>query len=323
MRRKSLITMMTTTTLGSSGVDARLRPTALERQRGRYLRSPEGHGDAGAGDGGGASGDAGAGAEAAAGASADGGAGNAGGDQGGAAAGADGGDGAGAAGDGASGEAAGGDKPGTILGEAAAGDGEGGDKSGEGEGEAGAEEGKEGEGDKAVEVLGAPEKYELKVPDDLAAAGMQFDAEAFAEVEPILRELNLSNDAAQAIVDGYATKVLPLLEKRAGERWDATGADMRKSWETESRNDPDIGGGKFDETKALARQTFVRFGVKSDGPFLKLLEESGLGSHPDMLRFVANVGRLTGEATTDTTNGGGQQQTRLADRVYGVPTPRE
>lgn len=329
MRRS--MKMMMTTTLGSSVVDARLIATPAERAAGRFMRSPDGHGDgagaggdsgAGSGGEGGAGGDAGgggAGGAAGAGGGADGAGATGGADQGGGS-GSGGEAGAGAGSDQGSGAAA--DKPGTILGEAAAGDGAGEGKGGEGEGAAGAEEGKEGEGGSAVEVLGAPEKYELTVPEDMAAAGMTFDAEAFAEVEPVLRELNLSNDAAQAIVTAYAGKVLPLLERRAGERWDTTGAEMRRAWAEEAKADPDIGGAKFDETKALARATFTRFGVKADGPFLKLLEESGLGSHPDMLRFVANVGRLTGEATTDS-GGGGQQQTRLADRVYGSPTPRE
>lgn len=312
MRLPMMTMMMTGTALSSVG-SLRLLPTEVERARGRYMRAPDGHDGGGAGAGGEAPG-GGAAAQ-----SADGGGGDTGGDQGGAAAGADGGEGAGASGDGASG-----DKPGTLLGGAASDDDAGGGESGEGGDQGGAKEGEEGEGEgSAVEVLGAPEKYELTVPDDLAATGMTFDAEAFAEVEPVLRELNLSNDAAQAIVNAYASKVLPLLDKRGGERWDQTGADMRRGWEQESRNDPDIGGAKFNETIALARQTFTRFGVKPDGPFLKLLEESGLGNHPDMLRFVANVGRLTGEATTDTGGGSGQAQTRLADRVYGAPIPRE
>jgi len=311
--------MMTTTTLASSVGSVRLIPTPAERARGRYMRAPDGHDAGGAGDAGGASGEGGGGGDA--GGTATAGSGDAGGgDQGG-----EGGSGGAAGAEGGADQGAGGDadgKPGTLLGEAAAGDGASDDKGGEGEGAAGAKEGEEGEVGSAVEVLGAPEKYELTVPEDMAAAGVTFDAEAFAEVEPVLRELNLSNDAAQALVTAYAGKVLPLLEKRAGERWDTTGAEMRRAWAEEARADPDIGGAKFDETKALARATFTRFGVKADGPFLKLLEESGLGSHPDMLRFVANVGRLTGEATTDS-RGGGQQQTRLADRVYGSPTPRE
>jgi len=297
----------TKTSLLSAASALGVIPTTAERAAGRLMRAPDGH------DAGGA-------------AAADGSSGAAGADQGGEG-GADGAASGGEGGDQSASSSADGDgKPETILGEAAA-DGGGGDDASKGKegGEAGEGEGakeEEKDGDQAVEVLGAPEKYELTVPEALATAGVTFDQEAFDAVEPILRELNLSNDAAQALTNAYAEKVLPLLEKRAGERWDTQGADMRKGWETEARGDPEIGGAKFDETKALAKQTFVRFGVKADGPFLKLLEESGLGSHPDMLRFVANVGRLTGEASVDQGSGGAQPP-RLADRIYGKPVPRD
>ena len=299
----SLLTMTTKSLL--SGVSlASMRMTPAERAAGRFLRAPDHDAGTGGGDAGAAGADAGAGDGAAAGADAG-----------------QGGEGSGG-GEGAQGAAD------TILGGAAAeggegdGDGQAGEgaaaAAGEGEGE---EEGEQG-GDQAAQVMGAPEAYDLKLSDELTAAGVTFDKEAFDAVEPVLRELDLSNDAAQKIVGAYAEKVLPLLEKRAGERADAMGVNMRKEWETQAKADPEIGGAKFDETKALARQTFVRFGVKSDGPFLKLMEESGLGNHPDMLRFVANVGRLTGEANVDV-GGGGKAPERLADRVYGKPTPRE
>lgn len=308
MRIRTLTKLMTTSRLsGANG----LVPTATERARGRFMRSPDGHGDAAATGGDAGAGDSGAGGDASGGAE-----GAAAGDQGGQ---------AGAGAEGA--EAGDAGAPETVLGAAAA-DGDGGE-SGQGEGDEGqageaegSEEGDEGNG-AAFEVLGAPEAYDLTLPAELVEAGMAFDKEAFDLVEPTLREMNLSNEAAQRIVNAYATQVLPLIDKRGGERMDTAAADMRRSWEDAARNDPDIGGAKFDETKALARQTFVRFGVKGDGPFLKLLEESGLGSHPDMIRVMANIGRLTGEAGVDTSSGGGGAPPRLADRVYGKPVPRE
>lgn len=301
--------MMTKTILSSGASALALRPTIAERRHGRFMRAPDHDAGTGGGDAG-AAGDAGAGD-----------------------AGASGADGAGDQGGGVGGGASGSEDQGgagkaeTILGDAASGNDGAGDAGEKGkEGEAGEGEGSEKgdkSGDAAFEVLGAPEAYDLKVPDDLAAAGMTFDKEAFEAVEPVLREMNLSNEAAQKLVEAYAGKVIPLVEKRAGERMDAGAVEMRTNWEKEARADPEIGGAKFDETKAFARQTFVRFGVQADGPFLKLLEESGLGNHPDMLRFVANVGRLTGEAKVDAGAGAQPAPKRLADRIYGSPEPRQ
>lgn len=309
--RKFLKTTKINLLTGASRVGG-LNPTPAERSRGRFMRAPDGH--EGGSDGAAAGGEAGAGAGGDAG-NAGGAAGDAGGGEGG---------GAGAGADGAAAGGDGGAEEGkTILGEAAAadGDGSGAKESEDGKAGEGEEEKKDGAGDgAAIEVLGAPEAYDLKVPADLADTGVEFDKEAFAAIEPIVREMNLSNDAVQRIVDGYATKVLPLLQSRAEERADTFGADLAKTWEAEARADPEIGGAKFDETKALARQTFIKFGVKADSPFLTLMEESKLGSHPDMLRFVANVGRSTGEASVDL-GGGGGAPARLADRVYGKPEP--
>lgn len=178
------------------------------------------------------------------------------------------------------------------------------------------------EGEEAASILGAPEAYDIKLPAEFTEAGGVFDKEAFDLVEPILREMNLSNEAAEKLMGSYATQVIPLIQKRAADAMDASSAAMRTAWEKQSKDDPDIGGAKFEETKALTKQTLVRFGLEKDGPFLKLLDESGLGNHPDMLRVMSNIGRMTGEAQVDV-GGGKGEPARLADRVYGKPTPRE
>lgn len=264
-------------------------PTAAERRAGRLMRAPD-H-DAGTGTGG-------------EGQPADGG-----------------------SSDGGSGDAAPGGEDKTILGGAADDDGNG-DGSGDGGDGAGKPEGETrlqfGEGEAAKPILGAPEAYEVTLSEDLTKAGITFDKEAFDAVEPILRDLNLSNDAAQALTSAYAEKILPLLQKRAGEANDQLGADMRRQWSEAAAKEFDgrEGRASLNEVKALCRQAFIRGGVKSDSPFLTFLEESGLGSHPDMVRTMAHFGRSLGEAAIEAGNGAPAPQ-RLADRVYGQPTPRE
>lgn len=309
--------------------------TAAEIAAGRYLRAPDHDAGTAAGgsDGGSSDGNGGAGGEGAAGgdAAAAGAGGAAGSDAGGAGAGA-GSDKDGAAG--GDGKPAGDGDGGTILGDAAkagddaaGGDGDGAADGDKGEGEAGKEGEGEGprltfgEGEAAVAILGAPEAYEVKAPE-----GMEFDKAAFDVVEPVLRDLNLSNEAAQAVVTAYGEKIIPMIEERAKAAGEALGADMRRTWTEESQAafDGKEGRPTFDEAKALSRQAFLKFGVagKEDHPFLQLLEDSGLGSHPAMLAFVSNIGRAVGESAIDPGRGGAQPQ-RLADRVYGQPIPRE
>lgn len=319
---------------GASALSLGIRLTRAERRAGRLLRAPDHDASTGGGDNGNAGNDdagsgsgEGAGSGEAAGAAGGGGEGQS--QDGGSADG-----GAGDAGDGGDGS--------SILGDAVR-EGDGSDKgSGEGDG-SGDGEGKDGQGDGGdkggddpgltfkpsedadpVPILGAPEAYDVKVPDALAEAGITFDKEVFDLVEPVIRDLNLSNDAAQALVSAYAEKVLPVFEKRANDQAEQIGADMRKGWADESKAlfDGKEGRETLDAAKALSKQAFVRLGVKGDSPLVKLLDESGLGSHPDMLTAFAAIGRMLGEAPVNPTAGGDLPQ-RTADKVYGKPIPRE
>ncbi len=103
---------------------------------------------------------------------------------------------------------------------------------------------------------------------------MTFDKEVFDAVEPVLRDLNLSNDAAQAVVNAYAEKVIPLIEARATGQADTMGAEMRRSWETAATAEfnGQNGNPTLGEVKALSRQVFVAAGIKPDSGFLKLID---------------------------------------------------
>jgi len=289
-----------------SGASA-LAMTVAERAAGRFMRAPDHDAGTAGGDGGSNGGDAGAGAQA-----------NGGGD--GAGAGAD------AGGNAGNDQSGGNDEGGsTILSDAAkpdgaagAADGQQGDASDEGgEGKGEGPRLTFGEGEAAAEILGAPEAYEIKAPE-----GMTFDKDAFEAVEPVLKDLNLSNEAAQAVVNAYAEKILPLMAERAKAEGEALGADMRREWAQQAEKEFDGKEGRptLQEAKALSRQAFLKFGVggKEDDPFLQLLDDSGLGSHPVMVRTIAMIGRAVGEGTIETGGTGGAKP-RLADRIYGQP----
>jgi len=149
----------------------------------------------------------------------------------------------------------------------------------------------EGETDKGhADKPAAPEKYELTAPE-----GMTFDAETFGKVEPVLRELGMSNEGAQKLADAYAKEVIPIFQKRADDAIAQRAADQRKEWDDAFNADPDIGGAKREETLQLAAKAFDFYGIKPDTGIRQLLNESGLGNHPDMIRFVARIGKDIGE----------------------------
>jgi hypothetical protein len=194
----------------------------------------------------------------------------------------------------------------TILGGSSASEqGEGGDQSTDGEK---APEGKQEEakeGDDKPSLIGAPEKYDFA--DIKLADGVTFDKEAFDAVEPVLREMDLSQEAASKLVGAYAEKILPVLQARAAKQGEEDGAAIRADWARETQADKEIGGVKLDEAKAMAAKAMSKF-LPNDGEgqkFRTFLNESGLGNHPEMVRFMARVGHQLGEASADQAGGKG------------------
>jgi hypothetical protein len=84
---------------------------------------------------------------------------------------------------------------------------------------------------------------------------------------------------------------------------------LRQDWREQSQNDSEFGGDKFEESIAVARTAIAKFGT----PELKqLLDEHGVGNHPEVIRFMVKVGKLTAEDVPGTT---GAQVTPEQDRV--------
>lgn len=128
---------------------------------------------------------------------------------------------------------------------------------------------------------GAPEKYEFKAPE-----GHQLDDGFVSAYSEAARELNLSQDAAQQFID----RMIPEMQKRSAERI----AEVRSGWEESARTDKEFGGEKFNENLAIAKRAQDAFG----SPALKqLLEETGLGSHPEVIRMLFKAGKSISEDT--------------------------
>lgn len=159
----------------------------------------------------------------------------------------------------------------------------------------GAKEGdaaKEGEGDKEGEAkAGPPEAYELTAPE-----GMALDKESLDAAAPVFRELGLSNEQAQALMPvagQFAQKIADSLNQQIL----ASVATERKQWLETARSDTEIGGANWDKSIATAAQGLDRLGFPKGSAFRNLLDESGLGNHPDMIRAFARVGKVVGEDT--------------------------
>jgi len=164
--------------------------------------------------------------------------------------------------------------------------------------------------DQAETPAGAPEKYEL------ALEGLELDPTLVSEAEPILRELNLTNDQANALLP-LAPKIMAKAQEATMQQLVDAGAQQRKAWLDAFNADPEIGGAKREETTHLAGKGLDALGYGTDHPFRKALNESGFGNHPDMIRAFRALGEMVGEdGSFVRANGGAQEKVDAAKRLY-------
>lgn len=160
-------------------------------------------------------------------------------------------------------------------------------------GEASTEAGK-AEGATEATAATVPDKYELTVPDGFEG----IDTDVLNEATPVLKELNLTNEQADKLTPIAAQLVKKTME-RAESAITNRAIENRKQWAEAFDKDPEIGGANKQATIDFAAKAFDHYGIKKGEGVRQLLEESGLGNHPDLIRFVAGVGRDLAEGTHD------------------------
>lgn len=169
---------------------------------------------------------------------------------------------------------------------------------------------KEGD-DKGTKKDGAPEQY----ADFTAPEGVKFDDAIMGEFKATAKKLNLSQEAAQELVN--------LGAKMAGgfnSNIEQTIVKAKAQWATDAKADSEIGGEQFDANLAKANQVFHTFGT----PALKeLLEKSGLGNHPELVRWAFRVSKEIGEDKLVRGDKGVKPaakdlETRAAEKLYGT-----
>jgi hypothetical protein len=92
-------------------------------------------------------------------------------------------------------------------------------------------------------------------------------------------------------------------------------ATVRKGWLDDARADETIGRQNWTGSIAAGRKAIAEFGSPKLSEFFK---QTGIGAHPEMIRFMSNVGKTLGEGKVE--NGGGAATTQTksaADVFYG------
>ena len=126
---------------------------------------------------------------------------------------------------------------------------------------------------------GAPEKYEFT-----PAEGYEFDPHTLNAFSEVAKELGMPQESAQKILD----KMAPAMAEKEAARME----EIRNEWAESAKVDKEFGGEKLTESLASAKKALDAFG----SPELKtLLNQSGLGNHPDVIRFMVRAGKAISE----------------------------
>lgn len=149
---------------------------------------------------------------------------------------------------------------------------------------------------------GAPEKYEFQ-----AGEGVELDAEALKDFEPVARELNLTNDQAQKLVDAYP-KILAGVQQRQTEAWQA----QTEQWAADVKADKEVGGDKLTANLSAAQRALDQFGTPE---LREYLDGTGLGNHPELVKAFIKVGKAMSEDSVITGKESGQRS--AAEVLYG------
>ncbi len=127
-----------------------------------------------------------------------------------------------------------------------------------------------------------PEKYEFVEPE-----GVNMDKEVLGEFEGLAKELKLSQEEAQKVSD---------IGVKLAQKWEAKQADVIQQaaaeWAASATADKEYGGDKLTDSLTTAKKALDAFGT----PELRtLLNDSRLGNHPEVIRFMVRAGKAISE----------------------------
>ena len=159
----------------------------------------------------------------------------------------------------------------------------------------------EPEGKEEAEVASAPESYEVfDLPDDF-----DMNEDTLGEYHTFAKENNLTQEQAQRGVDMVAQ-----MKQAEMNQW----VEQQKSWVENAKQDAEYGGEKFEENIAVAVKARDSFGTSE---FNEMLDSSGLGNHPEMIRFLNRVGKAISE---DSVVVGGNSTSALSREAVLYPS---
>lgn len=139
--------------------------------------------------------------------------------------------------------------------------------------------------------------------------GMEIDETALAEAAPLFKEAGLDQANAQKFIDLYAKMVQAGSEKQVNDF-----NQLMNDWQTASKNDKDFGGDKFEQSVAVAKSAINKYGTPE---LSQLLEDHGVGNHPEVIRFMVKVGQTLQEDVPGAQGTATGKEPDRVEQMYG------
>ena len=153
-------------------------------------------------------------------------------------------------------------------------------------------EGQQGQQNDSGEAKTSPESYVLDLPN------FQGSPEDLQFIADMAQQSGLPAKEASEFLRRSEIYQTILQEKTA------------EAWQEASRTDPEFGGAQFDANLAVAKQGYNMF---ASDELKNILEQTGYGNHPEVLRLFHKIGKMMGE---DNIVGGGRSRQQTAQDFY-------
>lgn len=131
-----------------------------------------------------------------------------------------------------------------------------------------------------------PAPYNLRAPE-----GFAIDQELLTAATPVLREIGLNDEQANKLLP-----LVPQLEARVIESLDDELSVLKKEWASQVRADPRLGGANWRETERYLTVALDAAGAGQGSEFRELMDDSGLGNHPAIIRGFRAIGERLSRA---------------------------
>lgn len=160
----------------------------------------------------------------------------------------------------------------------------------------------------------APAELEVKLPEGFAP-----DEKLLGEFKGIAKDLGLKGEGAQKLVDVWAKA-----QQLGIDAQHAAAEKRHQEWSAALKADKEFGGAHLEANIQQAQRIVAKYG---DAELKKMLNETGIGDHPALFRFVARIAKADAEDTIAGAAGKGVQkdtsEEALHRKLYPTMFPAE